>query len=70
MQVLLLRWVTLARPYLAPGKRYLILHFPRAVFPMGSWLSTPVTADEGEDIGLTTAALQQQLDFTVQVLLW
>lgn len=41
-----LRWVTPARPYLQPHKHYLFLHFPHAVFPMGSWLSTPVTGDQ------------------------
>lgn len=45
-----LRWVTPTRPYLQRGKHYLFLHFPHAVFPMGSWLSTPVTGDEGTDM--------------------
>ena len=42
-----LRWVTPARPFLDPDKRYLFLHFPHAVFPMGSWLSMGLTGNEG-----------------------
>jgi 2-acylglycerol O-acyltransferase 2 len=42
-----MRWVTPARPFLDADKRYLFLHFPHAVFPMGSWLSTGLTGNEG-----------------------
>ena len=42
-----LRWVTPARPFLEADKRYLFLHFPHAVFPMGSWLSMGLTGNEG-----------------------
>jgi len=42
-----LRWVTPPRPFLDPDKRYLFLHFPHAVFPMGSWLSMGLTGNEG-----------------------
>ena len=42
-----LRWVTPPRPFLQRDKRYLFLHFPHAVFPMGSWLSVGLTGDEG-----------------------
>ena len=42
-----LRWVTPARPFLDPKKRYLFLHFPHAVFPMGSFLSMGLTGNEG-----------------------
>ena len=42
-----MRWVTPTRPFLHPDKRYLFLHFPHAVFPMGSWLSMGLTGNEG-----------------------
>lgn len=42
-----LRWVTPPRPFLQRDKRYLFLHFPHAVFPMGSWLGMALTGNEG-----------------------